>query len=102
MVIVVSSCDKNQDIFYAFYHCMEKYWKDHTEIIYITETVQNPYYKTINKDYPIELWTRRIREALQEIEDKLNKVDLDSSRNLLELGLSGFYSPRRKPKILKN
>lgn len=70
MVIVVSSCDKNQDIFYAFYHCMEKYWKDHPEIIYITETVQNPYYKTINKNYPIELWTKRIREALQEIEDK--------------------------------
>lgn len=70
MVIVVSSCDKNEDIFYAFYHCMEKYWKDHPEIIYVTETIQNPYYKTINKDYPVELWTKRMREALEEIEDK--------------------------------
>lgn len=70
MVIVVSSCDKNEDIFYAFYHCMEKYWKEHPEIIYVTETVKNPYYKTINKNYPIELWTKRMREALEEIEDK--------------------------------
>ena len=70
MVIVVSSCDKNEDIFFAFYHCMEKYWKDHPEIIYVTETVKNPYYKTINKNYPIELWTKRMREALEEIEDK--------------------------------
>lgn len=70
MVIIVSSCDKNEDIFYAFYHCMEKYWKEHPEIIYVTETIQNPYYKTINKNYPIELWTKRMREALEEIEDK--------------------------------
>lgn len=70
MVIVVTSCDKNEDIFYAFYHCMEKYWKGHPEIIYVTETIQNPYYKTINKDYPVELWTKRMREALKEIEDK--------------------------------
>lgn len=69
MKIVVTSCDKNKDIFYPFHHCMEKYWKNHPEIIYITETISNPYYKTINKDYPIELWTKRIREALKEIDD---------------------------------
>lgn len=69
MVIVVSSCDKNADIFYAFYYCMEKYWKEHPEIIYVTETIQNPYYKTINKNYPVELWAKRMREALKEIKD---------------------------------
>lgn len=69
MKIVVTSCDKNKDTFYAFHHCIEKYWEKHPEIIYITETIQNPYYKTINKDYPIELWTKRIREALEEVED---------------------------------
>lgn len=72
MKIVVSSCDKNSDIFYPFHKCIEKYWNNHPEIIYITETIQNPYYKTINKDYPIELWTKRIREALNEIND--NKI----------------------------
>ena len=69
MKIIITSCDKNKDIFEAFHHCIEKYWNNHPEIIYITETIQNPYYKTINKDYPIELWTKRIREALEEVED---------------------------------
>ena len=69
MKIIVLSCDKNKDIFEPFYKCMEKYWKDHSEIIYITETIKNPYYNTICKNYPIELWTKRVREALKEIKD---------------------------------
>lgn len=69
MKILVCSCDKNEDIFYAFYHCMEKYWKNHPEIIYATETIKNPYYKTISVNYPLKLWTKRIRETLRLIED---------------------------------
>lgn len=70
MKIVVMSCDKNQDLFEPFYKCMEKYWKNHNEIIYITETIKNPYYKTICKDYKdMEVWTKKIREAIQEIDD---------------------------------
>ena len=69
MRIVVLSCDKNEDIFYAFHHCMEKYWKNHPEIIYLTETTENPYYKTICKNYLLNKWTRRIRESLEEIDD---------------------------------
>ena len=69
MTILVLSCDKNEDIFKPFYHCMEKYWNNHPEIIYATETITNPYYKTINKNYSLEQWTRRIRETLEEIED---------------------------------
>lgn len=72
MKIVVSSCDKNSDIFYAFHHCIEKYWKKHPEVIYVTETIQNPYYKTINVNEPIERWTTRIRKALDQIDD--NKI----------------------------
>lgn len=72
MKILVMSCDKNKDIFDIFYHCIEKYWKNHPEIIYITETVKNPYYKTICKNYPFDLWTKKIREALKEIND--NKI----------------------------
>lgn len=70
MKILVLSCDKNMDIFDAFHQCMEKYWKNHPEIIYATESVENPYYKTICKNYPLEHWTIRIRETLKEIEDK--------------------------------
>lgn len=88
MKILVLSCDKNEDTFEPFYHCMEKYWKNHPEVIYATETIQNPYYKTIAKDYPLEIWTKRIRETLQEIDDNeilimtddcfiRNKVDTD-------------------------
>ena len=69
MKILVLSCDKNEDTFYPFYHCMEKYWKNHPEVIYATETIKNPYYKTICKNYPLEIWTRRIRETLEEIDD---------------------------------
>lgn len=69
MLILVLSCDKNEDLFYPFKHCIEKYYPTHPEIIYSTETIQNPYYKTINKNYPLEQWTKRIRETLQEIKD---------------------------------
>ena len=69
MKMVVLSCDKCEDLFEPFHYCVEKYYPSHPEIIYITETKQNPYYKTICKNYPIEQWTRRIREALKEIED---------------------------------
>lgn len=69
MKILVCSCDKNEDIFYIFYHCMEKYWKNHPEIIYATESIKNPYYKTISYNIPLENWTTRIRKTLEEIND---------------------------------
>lgn len=86
--ILVLSCDKNEDIFYAFHHCIEKYWNSHPEIIYATETIVNPYYKTICKNEPLDKWTKRIRETLKEInDDKIllivddcfirNRVDID-------------------------
>ena len=65
--ILVMSCDKNQDLFAPFHYCMEKYWKDHPEIIYSTETVVNPYYKTICKNLPINKWTKRVWETINEI-----------------------------------
>ena len=69
MKILVASCDKDTDIFDAFHYCMEKYWKNHPEIIYATETVQNPYYKTISYDIPLELWTKRMRKTIEDIDD---------------------------------
>lgn len=68
--ILVLSCDKNADLFEPFHHCIEKYWPDHPEIIYLTETIQNPYYKTICKNYPIEQWSLRVRDAAMEIPTK--------------------------------
>ena len=69
MKILVCSCDKNEDIWYPFKHCIEKYYPNHPEIIYTTETKQNSFYKTICKNYPLEKWTKRIRETLKEIDD---------------------------------
>ena len=69
MKMLVLSCDKNEDIFYAFHHCIEKYYPNHPEIIYATETIQNPYYKTICYDIPLDKWTKRIRKTLNDIDD---------------------------------
>lgn len=77
MKILVLSCDKNEEIFDAFHHCMEKYYPNHPEIIYAMETKQNPYYKTICKNYPLEVWTKRIRETLKEINDEQILIIMD-------------------------
>ena len=77
MKILVLSCDKNEDTFEAFYHCIEKYWKGHPEIIYATETIINPFYKTIAKNYPLNNWTTRIRETLKEINDSQILIMID-------------------------
>ena len=77
MKILVCSCDKNQDLWMPFYHCMEKYWTDHPEVIYSTESVVNPYYKTICKDYPLKRWSRRIRETLAELDDRAVLIMVD-------------------------
>ena len=71
MKIFVFSCDKNEDTFRPFHHCIEKYYPKHPEIIYATESIINPYYKTICKNYPLSMWTRRIRETLKEIDDDI-------------------------------
>ena len=65
--IVVMSCDKNKDLWKPFYHCMEKYWANHPEIIYSTESIKNPYYKTICRNLPIEQWTRRVYETIKDL-----------------------------------
>ena len=68
MKILVCSCDKDEDLFEPFHHCIEKYWPDHPEVIYLTNTVDNTYYPTIKKNYPLSQWTRGVREAVQEID----------------------------------
>lgn len=53
MYILVCSCDKDEDLFDPFHHCLEKYWPNHPRVVYSTESVINPYYQTITKDYPL-------------------------------------------------
>ena len=77
MKILVLSCDKYADLFEPFHYCMEKYWPNHPEVIYATETVINPYYKTICKNYPIEKWSRRICDTAKEIDDDLIMIMCD-------------------------
>lgn len=77
MKILVLSCDKNDDLWMPFHHCIEKYWKNHPEIIYATESVKNPYYKTICHNEPLERWTKRIRETLADIDDDKILIMMD-------------------------
>lgn len=69
MKILVLACDKNKDLFEPFHHCMEKYWVGHPEVIYYTESVQNPYYKTICVPCEIDTWTCGVRKCLNQIDD---------------------------------
>ena len=98
IAIVVMSCDKNQDLWLPFHHCMEKYWKNHPEIFYSTETKVNPYYPTICRDLPIDKWTRRVRETVEQIPYKhiLLMVDdlflRDYVDNDLILSLSSYVN----------
>lgn len=66
--ILVPSCDKNEDLFYPFYHCMEKYWPDHPKVYYSTETIKNPYYETFSFDYPLSSWAKRVLESVNKID----------------------------------
>lgn len=70
--ILVMGCDKySKYTFELFHHCMEKYWPDHPEIIYCTETEQNPYYKTVTINLPLQQWTRRLNLALGQIDSNI-------------------------------
>ena len=78
--ILVMSCDR-----YAkyttelFHHCVEKYWKNHPEIYYCLETKDNPYYKTIHSNYPMEKWSLRLVEALKQIDSRVVLVCPDDT-----------------------
>lgn len=66
--ILVMGCDKySKYTFDLFHHCLEKYWPNHPEVIYCTETISNPYYKTITINLPVQQWTRRLNQALRQI-----------------------------------
>jgi len=77
MKILVLSCDKSVDLFYPFHHCIEKYWPEHPEIIYSTESVGNPYYKTICINYDLKHWSLRVKECLELLNDEYVLIMVD-------------------------
>ena len=81
MIMLVLSSDAYQETFEPFHILVEKYYPNHPEIIYVTDTIKNPYYKTICKNYPFERWTQKAREALDEIKD--NKILLTMDDNFI-------------------
>ena len=70
MVITVIICSKNEETFAPFHHCMEKYWPNHPEVIYFTDGIINPYYKTIIVPYELSKWSKGFRKFIRQIEDK--------------------------------
>ena len=68
--IVVFSCDKNEEVWPVFKHCLDKYWKHHPNTYLLTETKRSKDINTICKNYELNKWTRRIRESLAEIPEK--------------------------------
>lgn len=70
MIITVLSCSKNEELFFPFYRCMEKYWPNHPEIVYFTEEIINPNYKTIPVKHDLQHWTTGFREFLKQIDDE--------------------------------
>ena len=69
MKIIVMSCDKNEDTFKPFHWCMEEYFPNHPEVIYYTESVANPFYRTISIPHELENWSAGAREFLKWIDD---------------------------------
>lgn len=70
MIIAVLSCDKNEDTFLPFCHFMERYYPNHPEIIYFTDGIINPFYKTIPVKRTLDKWTKGFREFLNQIDDE--------------------------------
>lgn len=69
MKIIVLSCSKNEDTFLPFCHFMERYYPNHPEVIYFTDGIINPYYKTIPVEMSLDKWTKGFREFLNQIDD---------------------------------
>lgn len=70
MIIAVLSCNKNEDTFLPFCHFMERYYPKHPEIIYFTDGIINPFYKTIPIEMTLDKWTKGFREFLNQIDDE--------------------------------
>lgn len=74
--VVVASCDSYNDTWDLFFLLKERYWENCPyETYLISETMECPYSKTINVNS--QIWTKRLREALQQIDTKYVLLMLD-------------------------
>ena len=64
IALVIFSADINDDLWEVDNILINKYWPSHPSIYLLTETKQYKNFKTINFNYPINIWTKRIRESL--------------------------------------
>jgi len=101
MKILVLSCDNNEDLWEPFHHCIEKYWPEHPEVIYSTETKANPYYKTICVNYSLNNWSNRIKSTLSVINDNkiLIMVDDVFIRQKVDTDRIDYILPKLKDNI---
>lgn len=77
MKIIVLSCSKNEDTFLPFCHFMERYYPNHPEIVYFTDGIINPFYKTIPIQMTLDKWTKGFREFLSQIDDDFVLLMID-------------------------
>ena len=64
IALVIFSADINDDLWEVNDILINKYWPSHPSIYLLSETKQYKNFNTINFNYPIDLWTKRIRESL--------------------------------------
>ena len=70
IALVIFSADINDDLWEVDDLLINKYWPSHPPIYLLTETKKYNNFKTINLNYPIEIWTKRIRESLSQISEE--------------------------------
>lgn len=75
MKIVVMSCDKYKSCWKPFFTLLDKYWENHPKAVLVCETEKCPYCETIN--IPSDIWTKRLRKALEGIKDEEILLMLD-------------------------
>ena len=72
LAIVCFSCDKNEEVWPTFKILLDRYWENHPKTYLLTETLNSPLMETINYDYPLNKWTKRIYKSLKDIKE--NKI----------------------------
>lgn len=94
--IVIMSCDSYSDCWQPFYKLYTKYFPNNYKTYIVTETKDCTYFDTIKKQ---GAWTKRLREALQELNSEYVLLMLDDyfihdkvDKNIIEKVLRLFDS----------
>lgn len=68
--IAIFSCDKNEELWPVFYHCLEKYWPNHPKAYLLTESIKFKDIETICYNYDLDNWTTRMAKSLSDLKSK--------------------------------